>query len=287
MLKYLSGQPPPQFPSFNVLKSLDCHGKHANMEPRNLNPEPRPQTLSSEPEVQKIPTAGFNPGYGCAILALMILTFAGIVTWVVHSLLEQDRQISGFTIESAPALPTFTVSDAGKTALRQKFLAFADAAAKGAAELTLEVNECNTALALATDAGIGGDKDSTPYPELLRITGFDTGARVLKTDIRLIMNKLPWRSGHRYLVGYATFRPGIENGSFVIRVETIEVPGRTVPEGFVRNMKIWDWLDVAKKKDSRISDALKRVSSWRIAADGSLLILEAGAATAPNPARRP
>lgn len=227
------------------------------------------------PEVQKIPTGRFHPGYGCAIFALMILTFGGIVTWVVHSLLEQNRQIAGFTVEQAPPLPEFVASESDKASVRGKLAAFAAAAEKGeAAPLELSVADCNILLVIATDAGIGGDKDSTPYPDLLRFTGFDAQARVLQTDIRLPMNKLPWQEGKRFLAGRAIFRPEIDNGSLVVRVQGVEVPGKAVPEGFVRNLKIWDWLDVAKKKDAMIAETLKRMTAWRFSADGKLLVLE-------------
>lgn len=233
-------------------------------------------------ETQRIPTSGFNPGYGCAIFALMILTFAGIVTWIIHSLLEQNRQIAAITVEHADPLPVLAVTGSGKTALRDRLATFAGAAGREpGARLRLGVADCNVLLALATDAGIGGDKDSTPYPDLLRITRFDAQARVLEADIRLPMNKLPWQEGRRYLAGGATFRPDIDNGSLVLRIVAVSVPGKAVPEGFVRNLKVWDWLDVAKKKDARVAETLKKVTAWRIVETGSGLELECGVRNTP------
>ncbi len=226
-------------------------------------------------ELHKVPTGKFHPGYGCAIFAIMILTFGGIVTWIIHSLLEQNRQIAGFTMEQAEPMPIFSVSDSDKTALRAKLSAFAVAVEKSeAAHLELSVADCNVLLALATDAGIGGEKDSTPYPELLRFTGFDAQARVLKTEIRLPMNKLPWQDGKRFLVGSASFRPEFDNGSLIVKIEGISVPGKPVPEGFLRNLKIWDWLDVAKKKDIHFAETMKKITSWHITEDGTHLVLD-------------
>jgi hypothetical protein len=237
------------------------------------------------PELQKVPTGRFHPGYGCAIFALMILTFGGIVTWIVHSLLEQNRQIAGFTVEQAEALPPLVVSDGDKALLRGRLSSFAAALEKSDSEnLELSVMDCNVLLAIATDAGIGGDKDSTPYPELIRFNGFDARGRILRTDIRLPMNRLPWQEGKRYLVGGATFRPEIDNGSLIVRIEGVSVPGKPVPEGFVRNLKVWDWLDVAKKKDATIAATLKKVTSWHITEDDSRLVLECRKAAAPPPA---
>ena len=217
----------------------------------------------------------------------MILTFGGIVTWIVHSLLEQNRQIAGFTVEQAEPLPAFAVSDSDKANLRGRLSSFAAAVERSeAAQLELSVADCNVLLAVATDAGIGGDKDSTPYPDLLRFTGFDAPARILKTDIRLPMNKLPWQEGKRFLAGSATFRPEIDNGSLIVKVDGVSVPGKPVPEGFVRNLKIWDWLDVAKKKDDRIAATLKKISAWHLMDDGTRLVLECRK-TAPASAEKP
>jgi hypothetical protein len=238
------------------------------------------------PELQKIPTGKFHPGYGCAIFVLMILTFGGIVTWVVHTLLEQNRQITAFTVERADPMPPASASDADRSALREKLSAFGAAAENGdAAHLTLSVAECNVLLALATDAGIGGGNDSTPYSELLHFTGFDESKRLIHSDIRLPMNKLPWQEGRRFLVGQATFQTEIENGSLNLQIVGISVPGKTVPDGFVHNLKSWDWLDVAKKKDPRIATALKRTSNMHFSEDGRNLILECAKITPAPPAK--
>ena len=234
-------------------------------------------------EIQKVPTGKFHPGYGCAIFAIMILTFSGIVTWVVYSLLRQDKEIATFTVEEAPALPANKPSDAEKTALRAKLAAFNDAATKGeAVQLALTVADCNVLLPLATDSGIGGDKDSAPYPDLLRVAGFDAAARLVKLELRLPMNKLPWAKGQRFLVGSATFKPDIENGAFVLHTDSITVPGKTVSEGFVRNLRNWDWLDLAKKRNTNIADTMKRITAWHIAEDGNSIVLECSKAVAPS-----
>ena len=239
-------------------------------------------------EVQKIPTGKFNPGYGCAILVIMVLTFSGIVTWVIHSLMEQNRQIAGFTQEKAEPLPEIKITDEQKAALKTRLIEFSDKAAKGEeVSLSLNVEDCATLFALSTDFGIGGSGESEPYLDLMRVSGFDAKARLLKTDLRLAMNNLkwdglgrifsghlPWTIGRRYLVGTATFKPDIENGSFVIRVDTVTVPGKDVAEGFVKNLKNWDWLDPAKKKIGAADEAMKKVSSWRMAEDGRAIILE-------------
>lgn len=238
------------------------------------------------PKIEKVPTAQFNPFYGCAILVIMVLTFGGIVTWMIYSGIEQDRQIATFTTENAPPLTPLVVSDNEKAALKNKLIMFADSATKGdAAQLSLNSSEANTLLLLAADAGIGEDKESQSYREMLRFTGFDAKTQFVSADLRMPVNKLPWASGDkRYLVGSANFKPVVENGTFSLKIETISVPGKTVSEGFVNNMRNMDWLSLAKQKDAKIADALKKVSACRIADDDSALILDC-AKTAPQSAK--
>ncbi len=235
-------------------------------------------------EVQKIPTSEFNPFYGCAILVIMVLTFAGIVTWMIYSGIEQDRQIATFTMENAPPLAALVVSEGEKAALKTKLAVFAETAAKGdAAQLSLNSAEANALLSLAEDAGIGEDHDSLPYREILRFTGFDSNTPFVKGTLRMPVNKLPWAGGDkRYLVGSACFRAVVENGSFSLKIESISVPGKTVSEGFVNNLKNMDWLSLAKQKDTKIADSLKKVTACHIAEDGSALILDCAKASPPS-----
>jgi len=237
-------------------------------------------------KIEKIPTAQFNPFYGCAILVIMVLTFGGIVTWMIYSGIEQDRQIASFTTENAPPLPALIVSDGEKATLKGKLTLFAESAARGdEAQLSLSSVEANALLLLAAEAGIGEDKDSMSYREMLRFTGFDPKSQFVNGNLRMPVNKLPWADGDkRYLVGSASFKPIVENGTFSLKIETITVPGKTVSEGFVNNMKNMDWLSLAKQKDTKIADTLKKVSACRIAEDGSALILDC-AKTAPPSAK--
>ncbi len=235
-------------------------------------------------KIEKVPTAQFNPFYGCAILVIMVLTFGGIVSWMIYSGIEQDRQIATFTTENAPPPPPLVVSESEKASLKARLAVFAEDASKGAAaQLSLDSAEANILLLLAAEAGIGEDKESLSYREMLRFAGFDAKAQLVNGDLRMPVNKLPWAGGDkRFLVGTATFKPVVENGSFCLRIETITVPGKTVSQGFVNNLKAMDWLSLAKQKDGKISDALKKVSSSRIADDGRALILDCAKTVPPG-----
>ncbi len=241
-------------------------------------------------ELHKVPTGKFHPGYGCAIFAIMILTFGGIVTWMIYSGIAQDRQIATFTVENASPLPQLDVGDEDKLLLRKKLISFADNVDKGdeKTELSLEVKDCNALLALATEAGIGGKNGSQVYPDIIRIKRFDAVSAALETDLRYPIQKLTLVNiinsftGQppkeiRLLVGSATFKPDFDNGSFVVKIDAITVPGKPVSKGFVQNLQIAGWgdmLSLAKSENARIADTLKKITAWHITEDGSHLVLE-------------
>lgn len=55
--------------------------------------------------VQKVPTAGFSPYYGCAIMIMAVLIFGGILGWSAFSLFTQDKAIGLITQPEPVKLP--------------------------------------------------------------------------------------------------------------------------------------------------------------------------------------
>ncbi len=233
-------------------------------------------------KMQKTPTGPFNPFYGCAIMIIMVLTFGGLISWVGYTLLKQDKEIASFTQEVAPAMTEIVLPDTAKTALRAKLSAFADATNKGlAADLALNVDELNGLLVLAFEDGVGQQEGSAPYRDIVRFTGFDVAAKLVKTDIRLPMNKLPWAGGgQRYIVGSATFIPESEGKNFDLKLDNIVVPDKKVSPGFINNLNTLPWLSVAKQKPE-IAAALEKVTSFELPADGRSIVFHAAASAPP------
>ena len=228
-------------------------------------------------KLEKTPTGPFNPFYGCAILAIMVLTIIGIITWMFYSLLQQDKEIASFATDSAPAFPAVAMSQQDKTALLTKLSTFAKAAADGpSASLSFSIAEMNGLLALAADQHLGEEKGGTPYLEMLRFSSMDAGTKTLRADIHLPVNRLPWLGeGRRFVIGSAVFKPGIEGNSFDLKIDDLQVPGKLVSEGFVNNLRLMPWLSVAKLKPE-ISAPLGKVSSFEISPDGTMLTLKTG-----------
>ena len=228
-------------------------------------------------KLEKTPTGPFNPFYGCAILAIMVLTIVGIISWMFYSLLQQDREIASFAADSAPPFPAVTLTAEDKAALLGKLSAFAKAAADGpSATVSLSIGELNGLLALAADAHLGEEKGGTPYLDMLRFSGLDAATKILRADIHLPVNRLPWLGeGRRFVIGSALFKPAVENNSFDLKIDELKVPGKPVSEGFVNNLRLMPWLSVAKLKPE-IAAPLSKVTSFEISPDGTTLTLKTG-----------
>jgi hypothetical protein len=95
------------------------------------------------------------------------------------------------------------------------------------------------------------------------------------------MNHLPFVQGpDRYLAGHATFKPVIENNALELHIETIDVPGKTISPGFIRQLHTWPWLNLAKLK-SEVKNPLSKVTRFEFSAAGPLLVLHCGENAAP------
>jgi hypothetical protein len=56
-------------------------------------------------KIEKTPTSGYSPYYGCYIIAMAALMFAGMIGWTAWSLFAQNRAISLITQDEQVRLP--------------------------------------------------------------------------------------------------------------------------------------------------------------------------------------
>jgi hypothetical protein len=95
------------------------------------------------------------------------------------------------------------------------------------------------------------------------------------------MNNLPFVQGpDRYLAGHATFKPVIENGALEMHIESLEVPGKSVSEGFIRQLRNWPWLNLAKLQES-VKGPLSKVSGFEFSPDNASFTLTCGTPAGP------
>ena len=249
---------------------------------RNRNNEPKPSPEPAGPaavpataqevpvRTMKEPTSTSSPYYGCAILLIAVLTFGGSAFWMfIYTPLMQNREIEQFTVNDPPPLPAPAATEADVQVLRGKLETFSSLALKGKpVTLTLTPADLNTLIGLAGEAGI------VDYRGMVHFREFHAGAKSIEADIRWKMNHLPLvKAADRFLAGRAVFKPVVENGALELRIESVEVPGKQVSEGFLKQLHNWPWLNAAKLKPE-VSAPLAKVSSYDFAVNNSVFILQ-------------
>ena len=233
-------------------------------------------------KIQKVPTGPFHPGYGCAILVIMALTFGGMAAWVLYSGYEQDRQISAFTVTEAPALENPQPSAQEKDALKARLTEFSKTVNGGQpAKFTFSLSELNILVTLCSEAGVAD------YRGVVRFTGMDSAAQVLKANVRWQMNNLPFTERKdRFLVGKADFKPDLDTKSLEVRIIKVDVPGKQVSEGFLHQLEQWPWLNLAKTRPE-IANVLSSIASFQITPEQTLVLEAKPVAKAEAPRSPP
>lgn len=216
--------------------------------------------------VQKVPTAGFSPYYGCAIMIMAVLIFGGILGWSAFSLFTQDKAIGLITQPEPVKLPPIDLPADARAALEKKLSAFATAVNAGQkGELTLTLAELNGLLLLAPDSGYG------TYTDLIRFTGTDPSKNTLTASACLPMNNIKfWEDKKRYLIGALTFNIHTHLEGVDAKVVDVKVPGKDVPEGFIGGMEIWPWI-APYRKVAAVGPYLKAIQKATVTPEGLTL----------------
>ena len=131
----------------------------------------------------KVPTAEFNPGYGCFIMMAAILIFGGIISWSAYTLYEQNRLLDTITVDQPNTWPTTATIDTAD--LKTRLSDFGKAALENRdAVLTLNIDEINALIAIAPDTGFGS------YEKLVRVKSADPAHKALIADVAVELEPL-------------------------------------------------------------------------------------------------
>ena len=227
-------------------------------------------------KVEKVPTGSFSPFYGCTILIIGVLTFGGMVSWVLYSGYKQNQEIGLFTVDNPEPLPAPEISPEQKTSLQTKLRSFSELALLDKpTSLTLSVAELNVLVTLTAEAEVAD------YRGIVLFTGIDPKSKELLAKLHWPMNKLSLKEdAKRYLVGDGTFIPFVDKGALELRIENVFVPGKPVSEGFLNNLRQWPWLNLAKTK-TEIADVLGKIKTIDFTPDGTALVLSTETPPAP------
>ena len=224
--------------------------------------------MTSAPTAKQ-PVSSFSPFYGCAIIAMAVFVFVGIIAWSLYSLIQQDRAIAVFAQAQPAALPPLS-SPQGDAALQARLQRAVEQSGEG--ELILSVDDLNRLLRLAPEGAYGS------YRDMLRLLAFDPGRGVLVMQASLPLNPLPLvGEGRRFLNGRVLYKPETPETGLDARVVGVEVPGHEVPEGFVGAMGTWTLLG-PYREHPKVLGFLQRVGAVEVLPQGLRLSLRAAPA---------
>ena len=180
-----------------------------------------------------------SPFAGCAILIAALLVMVFLIGFSVSVLFRQSNEIAKFTGEKPVLVEVSPLEDreAELNRLAEKLETFRLAVSDGeSATMELTAEEMNLAIAVYE-----------PFRDLrgmLRVASISP--EEIRLEISFQLNGKPrlskegeggWiTSDPRYLNGIMVAKPGLLNKEVVLQISDIEVPGKTVAEGFLGQM---------------------------------------------------
>ncbi len=217
----------------------------------------------------KQPTAPFNPFFGCAVLAIVVSTLAGIVLWSLYALRTQDEAIAKFTLEQPVTLNPVRLSEQDTAQLVETVSKFADALRAGKpSSLELSIPELNTLLHIAPDTGYG------KFTELIAFKSAQPEEQLLVAEVCLPLNKMKFWEGQRYAAGEAEFKPDIvADAGADMKLVSLTVPGKEVEPKFIQALGGWHWLTPYQKLE-KFTPVFKAITKVEVTSAGVILIAE-------------
>jgi hypothetical protein len=180
-----------------------------------------------------------SPFAGCAILITAVLVMVFLIGFSILTLFRQYDEIVKFTADTplAPEVTPLENEEAALNNLAERVESFRQQiTGNSAATLALTPAEMNLAIAAYA-----------PFKDLrgaFRV--LDAENDMLRIAISFPLNGKPRRTRHgesgwitsdpRHLNGTLVTRPALSQGEVILRIESIEVPGATVPRGFIDQM---------------------------------------------------
>lgn len=216
-----------------------------------------------------------SPFAGCAILIAAVAMMAFLIGFSIFALFRQFNEIAKFTSEKPVPIEVTSLDDKepqlNQLAERlEKFRQDLSAEGNGEVSLALTADELNLAIA-AYDA----------FRELkgtLRVTSID--GDTMRLAISFPLNGKPrfardgepgWiASDSRFLNGTLVARPNLLKKEIVLKIDSIEVPGASVPAEFVDQMSPYR-LAERYLADPVLGPAMARLTRVGLA-DGKLVL---------------
>ncbi len=190
--------------------------------------EPIEESTEDTPKAAKQVTQR-SPFAGCILLIAVACSFLFILVFSFFSLIKQDSEIQQFTTETSKPVPVSNREARADdiTALDTRLIEFRNAVIDEGkdGELRLSADDLNLAIA--------GHDEFVELRETFYVEAIRDGKLVVKVNEAL--NGAPLSGTSYYLTATITGVPAISDEEVVFDVQTIEVPGKTVPDGFLGN----------------------------------------------------
>jgi len=232
--------------------------------------EPSPASAPASPPAQdpNPKQTGRNPGAGCLIIIVAILSLSFLVGYGIWNLFKLDRELSKFTEpEPRPTpVPDLVEQAAAVNVLNSRIETFTtDQGNKRPATLTVTPEEIN--LALAAFAKFADLRKT------LSVRSIADGK--LHLQISFPLRGSPTEGGFRYLNGTMVATPELTGSEIILIVDRIEVPGSTVPKGFIGQLSPYR-LSERYREDETLGPWMAKLTGLSVGEGTLTLAIEPG-----------
>ncbi|MEM0896762.1 MAG: hypothetical protein AAGJ79_07725 [Verrucomicrobiota bacterium] len=209
------------------------------------------------------PQAAGNPGMGCIIMAMAFAMFSGIAAYGIWAGLKQDGDIAQFTDETRIAVPSDPGTAEEWNALKARLREFESRALqKAPARLELSVRDLNLAIA---NSDLLLESREMIFFEKIHEGGIDA-------RISMPINRIAFWKEPRYLNGTALLAIESNELQLFVRMKDVEVPGKTVEEGFIERLAQSNLLAPYKGENAPLEKVLDAISSAKIEGEEIVII---------------
>jgi hypothetical protein len=195
--------------------------------------------------------------YGCiiaSVLALLVAILLGIGIYIVYVFLNQG--IKEYTATEPRALPKSEMPAEQVQTLKDRVEAFRNAVKEGTPAEPLELTSDDLNALIEADPDLKGKI-------FVKIEGKEIKGQVsLPLDAFAKVPLLGMLKG-RYLNGEATFKASLDDGFLLIRLDSIEVNGKSPPDEMMNGLR---QQNLAKDffKDPKAAELLRKIESLEV-----------------------
>jgi len=240
--------------------------------------------MSAAPASEPQTVTARSPLAGCTILIVCVLVLVFLVGFSTWALFRQADEIAKFTADKPVPIVIAPTEDreADLNHLSERLEGFRQSL-DGTAETKLELSADDLNTAIAAFATLNELKGAFHVREIR-----EDGRLVLDTSLK--MNGKPRRtregeegyvtSDPRYLNGTLIARPELADQEIVLRIDSIEVPGASVPEQFRQQMSPYR-ITERYKTDPVLGAAMKQLTGLTVTG-GKVVLRKQPGETAPG-----